>query len=224
MEQKKRFPVFAIIMIIIGVGLILFGIIGPRLIFDKSKDVFKVEMDFSGFEDIEAKIELNTSKDINTNIVVFVDDEEYSVQVKEINNGVYKGSLPLSRDDHFFTNEEDFTVKVMLEGGEELFFELHDSFGDATNSTGKIVVTVFSVFFGVVISIVGLMLGLTIKNSGKIKRVMGSAVSAVSGAVSKVADAVVPSRVQKYCEYCHADNDHKAVKCIQCGAPLSSEK
>ena len=228
MEQKKKFPMFSIIMIVVGVCLIIFGIIAPGLIFGKSKDIYKVEMDHGGFDNIEAKIELNTDKEINTSIVVFVVDEEYNLIVKEIEDGVYKGTLELDRDEHFFTDAEDVIIKVKSINGEAITFEPYSVFGDATNSGGRIAVTVLAIFFGIVISIVGLMLGIAIKNSSNIKRAVGSTMSAVtgvvSGAVSTVADVINPSRVQKHCEYCHADNDHNAVNCVQCGAPLSSKK
>ena len=221
MEKKTKFPVFAIIMLCIGVGLILFGIIAPPRIFS-GNNTYSVEFDRSGFDNMRLKVTLTTNEEIQNAVVAFIDEEEFYVIVKEMEAGVYKGSVQIDRDKYFMSRNEDVSIKVKNLNGNAISFRYYDEF---SNNSGKIVLTVLPIFFGVFITLLGLILGLTIKNRHNIKNAFNSTINTVAGAVGTIKEVIKPTMKdgEKYCEYCQCYNDKDAQKCNFCGAPLKKK-
>ena len=221
MEKKTKFPVFAIIMLCIGVGLILFGIIAPSKMFS-GNNTYVVELDRSGFDDMKLRITLNTNEEINSTITALVHEDEFYIIVKKVEDGVYKGSASIDRDEYFMSRESDVMIKVSDVGGNAIKFRQDTEFG---SSSGKIVLTILPIFFGVFITLLGLILGLTIKNRHNIKNAFNSTLNTVAGAVGTIRQAIVPSQedAEKYCDYCGCFNDLKEHKCAHCGAPLKKK-
>ena len=221
MDKKNKFPMFAIIMLCIGVGLILFGIIAPSKMFS-GNNTYVVELDRSGFDDMKLRITLNTNEEINSTITALVHEDEFYIIVKKVEDGVYKGSVSIDRDEYFMSRESDVMIKVSGVGGNAIKFRQDTEFG---SSSGKIVLTVLPIFFGVFITLLGLILGLTIKNRHNIKNAFNSTLNTVAGAVGTIRQAIVPSQedAEKYCDYCGCFNDLKEQKCAHCGAPLKKK-
>ena len=220
MNAHKKFPIYAIILIIVGVGLILFGAIGPSIIFGKQNS-YNIEIDRSGFNEVDIKIEIVTKQQLSENAMVYVDDEEFSVVLKKIDDKTYRGTVELDND-YFMTNEEDVLVYAKSISGEDVSLKFYDDF---TNEGFKVALTVFPIMLGLMLALAGLSSGLAVKNSHKIKRSVNTAVSGITGAVSSITKAFKgDTDTLKSCEYCGCDNKPDEVKCEQCGAPLKKSK
>jgi hypothetical protein len=220
MDKKNKFPMFAIIMLCIGVGLILFGIIAPSKMFS-GNNTYVVELDRSGFDDMKLRITLNTNEEINSTITALVHEDEFYIIVKKVEDGVYKGSASIDRDEYFMSRESDVMIKVSGVGGNAIKFRQDTEFWA---TSGKIVLTILPIFFGAFICMMGLALGLTIRHRNGLKKAFSGTVGAVAGAVGTISRAIKQKNDEKYCEYCECYNEKDAQKCKYCGAPLKNYK
>ncbi len=220
MDKKNKFPLFSLIMLCVGVGLILFGAIAPAKMFS-GNNTYVVEFDRSGFDNMRLRITLNTDEAINPTITALIHEEEIYVIVKQTETGMYKGSASIDRDKYFMSREDDVSVIVSDKEGKTINFKQKNEFGE---TSGRIILTTLPIFFGIFITILALVLGVAVKHRNGLKKAFNGTVSAVAGAVGTISQAITPKNDEKYCEYCECYNEKDAQKCKYCGAPLKNYK
>ena len=75
---------------------------------------------------------------------MYVDDEEFSVVLKKIDDKTYRGTVELDND-YFMTNEEDVLVYAKSISGEDVSLKFYDDF---TNEGFIVVLTIFPIMLG----------------------------------------------------------------------------
>ena len=233
MEEKKKFPKLSIILIIIGICLILFGVIGPQIIYRDERGssqytgTYNPEID-RNFDQHIVKIELNTSASLDTNITVFIDENEYSMTLIHIDGDTYKGSIIVYKDS--FIRPEDIIVKAYTTSGDSISLTNVNPFASNgpvetvrgfSSKVGKVLLTVFPCVIGAFLILIGLISYFV---STKIKQTtleVDEQGESTSGIFSSIVEKINPQ--SRFCGYCSCENDPKAKKCSQCGAPLKKK-
>lgn len=209
MKIFKKLPKASITAIILGIVLIFSGIFFVELIF--GSDSYSVTIDRKGFDGVDVKVEINSEKELKSEISVYVDDVHYYVSISEIDNGVYRGSLHLSYD-YFMMSESDVYVKCYTQSGMQVSLDREAFGGDVL----PILLRVMLIFFGSVAVIIGVTSGVFRKKVADKRLQEALYMENVLNSTIQEVD----KKTFKKCEYCGCENDINDRRCKNCNAPL----
>lgn len=210
MDKMKKLKRRLLVNIICIVCIFLFAIYGLELLFYKSK--YSISIDRDPLSGVDVKIEIESKKDLSTDIIVYVDDVKYSVSVTEVDKNIYRGTLHLSKD-YFMMYEQDVLVKCYDVDGQQIKIE--------KNSFGKD----FSIVLGriVLIVIATMSTSLTVADFVRKRKQLDKEKnsSAKFDVFEKASHNTFNKKAEKYCRYCGCKNNEDSQKCHHCHAPFS---
>lgn len=225
MKEKRKIPVLSVIFIVLGVGLILFGIIFPQVKFGW-KNSFDVETDrWADYTKYEVKIKTKATLDLNSGVFE-IDNDDYPVVLTLSDDDDYQYEFELTVPYEWGTNRLDdgYDFRAKSTSGKEISFSYNDGF---MTSGLNIFSTIAPIMFGVVLLFAGVGSAIVLSKSRKVATAVSTAlVGTPDGNDSGILGAVkerISGPQQKSCKYCGCENNPQETKCTSCGAPLKKK-
>ncbi len=224
--KKRKLSPLSLILIITGVILILFGIIAPNIIFKKPKYMFSYDVDaWGGFYEVE--IDTHDFLDTSTATIKIkvggaqTKTFDLTYNSAESSRDEYVFTLQLSSEDESFSNEV-VSVDITVLGGEARTYYPEEKY---EGSPGRILLTVYPIFFGVFIAIFGLMLHFNKFRIKQIKMRKDEFFDKLLGVDNEPQkQETMQEQTTITCKYCGLENNNSNAKCEHCGAPIIRKK
>lgn len=224
--EKKKIPVLSAIFLILGVGLMLFGIIYPNAAFgDNNTYTYEKMYDT---KHVKYQFTLNTEEQLETDeVYMYLGDEKIRLSLTSSHkegSSNYTFQKTLYGWDYVVSGDN---VRVVAENtkGERIEFD------EAGLYEGlKLVTTVVPIVVGVFFLIVALISALVSRKSAAIGKTVsntikdvGSAAATFAGEVTNKFKETVNKNKYKVCEYCGCEASLEQTRCKDCGAPLKNK-
>ncbi len=217
-KRKTSAKIGMIICLIVGLCLIFTGIFIPRAM---KKRTFEYTEDFE-FDKMYYEFEIDTKEKLD------VDTGKVKIKVQGTNKETFEIYFDKEESD---THEGEYVfVTLLLDDDASIFNELIEI--EIYNESGKLLtftpesmgsnfsvlpLTIFPIFFGVVIIVFGIIIFLS-KNA----RVLAESTLATVQTIAPQTEIVKVKEEDKTitCKYCGLENDRNNAKCEHCGGPL----
>ncbi len=219
-NEDKKVSKSSLFLVFVGIILILVGIVLPQLMFKSPDGEYSIDY-VSTVNDGAYNLEIESDRRLNV-------DDEIILKVSSFGETkTYKLEFIIAIEDEYIYRIIDYKkdysdkygeIKVESVSGKNLIFvyedDLFSEFENFKSNAGKIILTVFPCFFGVLFILIGLISNFA---KTKFKTIVKAKQEFVAGVIS-VDETRFEPKIS--CKYCGLDNNINNSKCDYCGAPL----